>query len=194
MLRSGGGVGTPFLPTENMEIVSAGRPGPSRDHIRDLFPLYLEELSAYGRVRPHLIKWVKSADDPLLMWFEHDLIECLAIENQGRGAGFAFVARNPFPSVSPDADFRMAEFYIAETFRRQGLGRRALEAIFSDRPGFWELAVADRNQVGFSFWRQVVFEASDSAPIMTSADGQYHFRFHISKAGSGRGRYLLVTS
>ena len=66
------------------------------------------------------------------------------------------VAR-PLPSaLKPRIDYRMAEFFIARTRRRLGIGQTAVQLIFSRFAGRWEITEYLRNADAVSFWRRVV--------------------------------------
>jgi predicted acetyltransferase len=66
------------------------------------------------------------------------------------------VAR-PSPSAAkPRIDYRMAEFFIARTRRRLGIGQIAVQLILSRFAGRWEITEYLRNAGAVSFWRRVV--------------------------------------
>jgi predicted acetyltransferase len=70
--------------------------------------------------------------------------------------GFAMVARaSPAPG-RPRVDYRMAEFFIARTRRRLGIGQIAVQLILSRFAGRWEITEYLRNANAVSFWRRVV--------------------------------------
>jgi len=53
-------------------------------------------------------------------------------------------------------DYRMAEFFIARTRRRLGIGETAVQLILSRFAGRWEITEYLRNAGAVSFWRRVV--------------------------------------
>ena len=76
-----------------------------------------------------------------------------------RGAepvGFAMVARGSAGPGRAACDYRMAEFFVARTFRRRGVGRLAVELILNRFAGRWEITEYLRNPVAVAFWRRVV--------------------------------------
>jgi len=50
----------------------------------------------------------------------------------------------------------MAEFFIARSQRRLGIGRTAVQLIFNRFAGRWEITEYLRNPAAVSFWRRVV--------------------------------------
>jgi predicted acetyltransferase len=70
--------------------------------------------------------------------------------------GFAMVARGSALPAQPQIDYRMAEFFIARTRRRLGIGRVAVQLILNRFAGRWEISEFQRNTAAVSFWRRVV--------------------------------------
>ena len=70
--------------------------------------------------------------------------------------GFAMVARGSSLPAQPQIDYRMAEFFIARTRRRLGIGRVAVQLILNRFAGRWEISEFQRNTSAVSFWRRVV--------------------------------------
>lgn len=66
----------------------------------------------------------------------------------GEPAGFALVREGQ----STGGAIQMAEFYVHPSQRRNGLGRAAASAIFTQFPGNWDLQVHARNERGVAFW------------------------------------------
>jgi predicted acetyltransferase len=146
---------------EGVEVVDVGgayrREGAAL--IRNLYPLYLHDLSAYtefydvdaeGRWFPdYLPDWL---DRPL------PVVHPMVIHAGGRPAGFALVAEKPFPHMTPGRDFRMCEFFVLSRQRRRGVGRRAARAIFDRFRGVWEVSELPANERAIAFWRHVIGE------------------------------------
>lgn len=126
--------------------------------VRNVYPLYLHDLSAFtdyyslgadGLWRPdHLGDWL--AGGPL----QHALV----IVADGDPAGFAFVGQAPFAHMTPARDFRLCEFFVLNRFRRRGVGRGAAFAIFDRFRGEWEVTEVPRNEGAIAFWRRVIGE------------------------------------
>jgi [ribosomal protein S5]-alanine N-acetyltransferase len=94
--------------------------------------------------------------DQILRWFGDPNAFPLIILKAAEPVGFAMVAR-PAPSAAkPRIDYRMAEFFIARTRRRLGIGQIAVQLILSRFAGRWEITEYLRNAGAVSFWRRVV--------------------------------------
>jgi predicted acetyltransferase len=94
--------------------------------------------------------------DQILRWFGDPNAFPLIILKAAEPVGFAMVAR-PSPSAAkPRIDYRMAEFFIARTRRRLGIGQIAVQLILSRFAGRWEITEYLRNAGAVSFWRRVV--------------------------------------
>ena len=120
------------------------------DYLDDLSPLNTGVFSATS-----LGEIGYSESDQLARWFGDSSVNPLVILRGVEPVGFAMVARG---SATPGkaADYRMAEFFVARTFRRRGVGRLAVELILNRFAGRWEITEYLRNPVAVSFWRRVV--------------------------------------
>jgi predicted acetyltransferase len=109
--------------------VTVGLAGDERDR-RALERLYLHDLSAYT---DHYVPDDEGRWEPsyLADWLGRPECHSLLARVDGRAAGFALVAERPFPHMAADADLRMTEFFVANRFRRRGVGRALAEAAFA---------------------------------------------------------------
>jgi predicted acetyltransferase len=121
-----------------------------RDYLDDLSPLNTGVFSATS-----LGEIGYSESDQLARWFGDSTVTPLVIMRGNDPVGFAMVARGN-STVKPSTDFRMAEFFVARTFRRRGVGRLAVELILNRFAGRWEIVEYLRNPVAVAFWRRVV--------------------------------------
>ena len=104
--------------------------------LRRLYALYLHDLSAFTS-HYELDDEARWRPDYLEEMLPRPECHCLLIRAGGRPAGFALVTAKPFPHMARDADYRMAEFFVAQPYRRRGIGRAAaLEALARFR-GRW---------------------------------------------------------
>jgi predicted acetyltransferase len=127
--------------------------------LRNVYPLYLHDLSAWsddytldaeGRFQP----------DRLPYWLTNPSCRPLVAAEGGAARGFAFVGTGDFPFKSKGADHRISELFVLRAFRRGGLGRRLAREVFRLFPGRWELTVLHGNDAALAFWRAVVDEAA----------------------------------
>lgn len=102
--------------------------------------------------------WSDSGREPLLFRID------------GRIAGFALV--NQWSASGLGTDRSMAEFFILRKYRRVGLGKYAAVEIIRQRPGRWEIPIADYNRPALIFWRSIVSTMEDFSHEKISGDGQ----------------------
>jgi predicted acetyltransferase len=122
-----------------------------RDYLDDLAPLNTGVFNTSS-----LREIGYSESDQLARWFGDSSFDPLVILRGNEPAGFAMVARgSAIPGKQP-IDYRMAEFFVARTFRRRGVGRLAVELILNRFDGRWEITEYLRNPVAVAFWRRVV--------------------------------------
>jgi len=122
-----------------------------RDYLDDLSPLNTGVFSATS-----LGEIGYSESDQLARWFGDSSVNPLVILRGAEPVGFAMVARGSAAPGRVVADYRMAEFFVARTFRRRGVGRLAVELILNRFAGQWEITEYLRNPVAVAFWRRVV--------------------------------------
>lgn len=135
----------------NVEIEQA--PMESKPLIEEMMQDYFAELENYapigrndqGRYEyPYL-------DD---YWIETESRFPFLIRVDGEIAGFALV--NTHSHLNVPGVRSMAEFCIAPSARRTGIGRRTAENLFRLFPGKWEVAVLEANVPARRFWRSVI--------------------------------------
>lgn len=132
--------------------------------IRNLYPLYLHDLSAFTELYDVDERGV-FYPDYLPEWLDRPshLMHALALREGGRPAGFALVGQAPYPHMTPARDYRMCEFFVLKRARRRGVGRRAAQAIFAMFPGVWEVTELPLDTAAVSFWRAVIGEYTGGA-------------------------------
>lgn len=122
-----------------------------RDYLDDLSPLNTGVFSATS-----LGEIGYSPNDQLSRWFGDSSVNPLVILRGSEPVGFAMVARGAAAAGRQPVDYRMAEFFVARTYRRRGVGRLAVELILNRFAGKWEITEYLRNPVAVAFWRRVV--------------------------------------
>jgi ribosomal-protein-alanine N-acetyltransferase len=127
-----------------------------RRWIQGVYRDYLDDLAPDTGLFPVLGEVGHREPDQILRWFGDPNAFPLIILRAAEPVGFAMVAR-PGPSAAkPRIDYRMAEFFIARTRRRLGIGQTAVQLILSRFAGRWEITEYLRNAGAVSFWRGVV--------------------------------------
>ncbi len=88
----------------------------------------------------------------------------------GALAGFALLDRTSHCGRS--VDYNMGEYFIARTFRRDGIGTRAAIDLIHMHAGQWEIAVGAKNLPALKFWPRVVAAANASDVETLEGDGE----------------------
>ena len=104
---------------------------------------------------------------------------CLLIRAGGKSAGFALVTVKPFPHMAADADVRMAEFFVAQPYRRRGIGRAAALETLKSFPGTWTVEELVGNAAAIAFWREVIAEATGGNYTEHEPAGEIVQRFTV---------------
>jgi predicted acetyltransferase len=128
-----------------------------RRWIQSVYRDYLDDLAPDTGVFPVLGEVGHREPDQIHRWFGDPNAFPLIILKATEPVGFAMVARARNPSNAQSrVDYRMAEFFIARTRRRLGIGETAVHLILSRFAGRWEITEYLRNAGAVSFWRRVV--------------------------------------
>jgi len=128
-----------------------------RRWIQSVYRDYLDDLAPDTGVFPVLGEVGHREPDQIQRWFGDPNAFPLIILKATEPVGFAMVERARTPSHGqPRVDYRMAEFFIARTRRRLGIGETAVQLILSRFAGRWEITEYLRNAGAVSFWRRVV--------------------------------------
>jgi len=128
-----------------------------RRWIQSVYRDYLDDLAPDTGVFPVLGEVGHREPDQIHRWFGDPNAFPLIILKATEPVGFAMVARARNPSHAQlRVDYRMAEFFIARTRRRLGIGETAVQLILSRFAGRWEITEYLRNAAAVSFWRRVV--------------------------------------
>lgn len=145
----------------NLELRDARGAAQDRAWLRNVYPLYLHDLSEFDGGYYQLDDRGVWQPDHLPSWLGEDPDLPLIIVAGGRRVGFALVARAPSLWIAPGCDHRMSEFFVLRRERRQGIGALAAHAVFDAHPGRWEVSELVRNERAIRFWRRVIGEQTD---------------------------------
>jgi ribosomal-protein-alanine N-acetyltransferase len=127
-----------------------------RRWIQSVYRDYLDDLAPDTGIFPVLGEVGHREPDQIQRWFGDPHAFPLIILNASEPVGFAMVARTAPGLAQPRVDYRMAEFFIARTRRRLGIGRMAVQLILNRFAGRWEITEYLRNADAVNFWRRVV--------------------------------------
>jgi predicted acetyltransferase len=118
-------------------------------------------------------------------WFADDSSHPLILLKNDRPAGFALVSR-PLRNQRDAIDYRMAEFFVAPTQRRLGVGRDAALLIFARFAGTWEITEFLYNKPAVTFWRSIVNELTGGRFRESVAHGEVRQVFSSKDAAPKR--------
>lgn len=111
-----------------------------------------------------------------LYWEEPERHPYFILVN-GKVAGFALVR-----TLSDAPLFEMAEFFVAESYRGDSVGRAAVRTLFKLHAGAWRVSTMIDNMNGLKFWRAVVPADTPVSRIEESGEAPYVlFLFNTSK-------------
>ena len=136
-----------------IEISDARRSAADCEWIRNVYPLYLHDLSEFDDGYYRLNERGLWEPDHLSDWLSlgpHQ--HALLIRAGGARAGFAFVGQAPFEHMAPGLDFRLCELFVLRALRGRGVGRAAAFAVFDRFRGSWEVEEMRRNEPAVRFW------------------------------------------
>jgi len=118
--------------------------------VLSLMPDYLAEMGNYAEVPinakgemtyPYLTHYWKEPDRFAIVWVTKDT-----------DGGFALVRR----MIDPDTGVlyhTLAEFFVTQPFRRQGLGAMVAAKVLKSFGGQWEVSVLKTNLTAQKFWQ-----------------------------------------
>jgi len=141
-----------------VELRDARRSAADREWLNNVYPFYLHDLSEFDLTYYTLDDRGVWMPDHRAGWLEDDADHPLILVEAGRRVGFALVNQAPSPHMRPSMDYRMSEFFVLRRHRGQGIGRRAVFALFDRFRGKWEVSELARNAVAIAFWRRVIGE------------------------------------
>jgi predicted acetyltransferase len=88
-------------------------------------------------------------------------------------AGFALI--NTRSHCGGSVEHNMAEFFVARKYRR-GVATEAVCQILAQYPGYWEIAVADRNVAAKAFWPRAIGAVPNVCQLVLRESGSAHWR------------------
>ncbi|WP_336823666.1 GNAT family N-acetyltransferase [Sporosarcina sp. USHLN248] len=134
--------------------------------IKNLYPLYLYDLSGhYGRM-PNVHGIYEESDDfrtiieqyevQNIWWEKSKVLFPYIILVDGVPAGFLLLATPPH--CNKGIDYFVNEFFLIQSLRGKGIAERAANIVFDQFKGNWELFTnpSEKNIVAQKFWRKAI--------------------------------------
>jgi predicted acetyltransferase len=140
--------------------------------LRNLYPLYLHDLSEFGGSYALDAQGVWQPDYLDTWLSESEQVHPLLFRLEGLPVGFAFVAQAPFPYMTQGRDYQLSEFFILRSKRRLGLGKQAALAVLNRFRGVWEMAQLRENRAAIAFWDRVLTEYTHGRFVRTLLNGE----------------------
>jgi predicted acetyltransferase len=134
--------------------------------LQELMQHYLHDLSPYTGERA-------GADGKYALdayfdayWTEDQRHPYLLMAKRNQMVGFALVRE------LADNQHSVAEFYIAQKYRRAGMGQEFSRILFGLHPGKWVVAEMESNLPAIAFWRKVIDKLTGGRYTETWSDRQ----------------------
>jgi predicted acetyltransferase len=149
--------------------------------IQGVYRDYLDDLNPGTGLFPKLPEVGHREPDQIAHWFGDANTYPLIILKGSEPVGFARVLRTVSSPAQQRIDYRMAEFFVARSARRLGIGQTAVQLILSRFAGRWEIIEYLRNAEAVSFWRRVVARYTQGRYQERIVNGEVHQVFESAK-------------
>lgn len=168
------------METVTLELIDAS----TAQIFKNLYPLYLHDLSAYQNDAHSNQHGILEDDDSATLemqmlghdyWLSDALLNSFLIRVAGRPAGFALVTT---PAYAPNQAYsELHEFFLMHPFRARGLAGVAAQLAFATAPGAWMLRVLPRNEPALRFWRKTLPMLSSNLREIIGEDEMVRLEF-----------------
>ena len=136
--------------------------------IKNLYPLYLHELSAFTLQLPNMDGLFDQ--EGIISYENNSLLENVWWEKLGtlfpflitvdhRPAGFLLISSQPY--VPASIDYVVTELFLLHPYRGQTVGEQAIQQATKRLRGQWELMVLGENQRALRFWHKATSHYPD---------------------------------
>ena len=149
--------------------------------IQSVYRDYLDDLNPGTGLFPMLGEVGHREPDQIAHWFGDPNTFPLIILKGSERVGFARVVRAVASAAQPGIEYRMAEFFVARSRRRLGIGQTAVQLILSRFAGRWEITEYLRNAEAVNFWRRVVARHTQGRYQERVINGEVHQVFDSAK-------------
>jgi predicted acetyltransferase len=149
--------------------------------IQSVYRDYLDDLNLGTGLFPVLGEVGHREPDQIAHWFGDPNTFPLIILKGSEPVGFARVLRAVAGAAQAGIEYRMAEFFVARSRRRLGIGQTAVQLILSRFAGRWEITEYLRNTEAVNFWRRVVSRYTQGRYQERIINGEVHQVFDSAK-------------
>ncbi len=148
--------------------------------IKNLYPLYLHDISAFDGALPNRHGLIGETEDVTTLleqgevqdaWWKKSgkLFPYLILVN-GCPAGFNLVAAQPCLPEGIEADFEVHEFFLVHAYRGKGVAEQASIEGFDRHRGKWEVVTYPTQSRAIAFWRRVISKYTNGKYSETEGD------------------------
>jgi len=132
--------------------IALAKIGLEKQHIlRNLYSLYLHDLSAYAKGLQVSEDGSFEFDSFDLIWEKEGLVPYL-IHSEGQLAGFILLLEAP---ITKRVDKVINDFFILNPYRGKGVAKAAAAKIFEEHKGSYYISQLKENQPAVRFWRKI---------------------------------------
>ncbi len=153
--------------------------------IQGVFRQYLNDLApAATGLFPALGEVGHREPDQVSRWFADPTAHVITVYYGEARVGFALVRTLRAPPAAP-VSFTMSEFFIAQDWRRRGIGAQAVRLILDRFNGQWLITETLSNQSAVNFWRDTVSGYTQGRYVERIVNGEVQQRFESRLARRG---------
>lgn len=143
--------------------------------IRNLWPLYVHDLSAYDGRAPNRHGVITTDAEATIWsgpgdwWSKPQILFPYLVRMGGKAAGFNLIASGPHVPTK-GVDFVVHEFFLARAFRGSDVARLAAQRGIEKHRGAWEVVTYPSAARPIAFWRKTLPTCAQGEVIETEED------------------------
>jgi len=149
--------------------------------LKNLYQLYLHDLSVY------IDEDIDAAGlydvDFINEFWETEGLSAFFIKSNARVLGFILLQNGKYAPPSGE-DYYISEFFILRKYRRNAVGKRAVEKLFDVFPGKYLLCEIPTNNLAIIFWKSIYlqFKLDFKESLEDLQGGEFLFqRFEVKR-------------
>lgn len=172
-MRSAAHADLPHMSADDFELLltTAETAGP----IRNLWPLYLHDISAYDGRAPNRHGVIDDDEDARIWgdpgdwWSKPQHLFPYLIRVGGIPAGFNLIAGGPY-ALTEGVDFVVHEFFVVHAFRGSDTAMHAVHRGIEKHRGAWEVVTYTNAPRPIAFWRKTLPTCAAGDVVETEED------------------------
>lgn len=138
-----------------MVVVLQAVQGSEKEILRNLYALYLHDLSTFT---PNITIGANGffEYEDLHMFWGNDGITPYFIKSDSDIVGFILLLERPF--LKKEHDFSIHDIFILNQFKGKGIGKQVIESLLKEKRGKYFVIELVKNVPAVSFWKKVYRE------------------------------------